>query len=181
MTDAYVSSVNLSAAHTFSKKSFSTIKLKAGLGVVGDAHAGKTVQHRSRVRANPTQPNLRQVHLIHEELFELLRHKGFTIKPGELGENITTSGLYPLALPTGTRLFIGAEVILEVTGLRNPCLQLDEFQNGLLKAVVARDAEGNLFRKAGIMSVVLRDGEVRPGDEIGLELPPEPWRRLERV
>ena len=146
-----------------------------------DAHAGKTVQHRSRVLADPTQPNLRQVHLIHEELFELLRNESFTVTPGQLRENITTSGLYLLALPTGTRLSIGAEVVLEVTGLRNPCAQLDGFQKGLLKAVLDKDAEGNLYRKAGIMSAVLNGGVVRPGDEIELELSSEPWRRLERV
>ena len=177
---ARVSSVSLSAAHAFSKDPVSAL-LIAGFGVVGDAHAGRTVQHRSRVLADPTQPNLRQVHLIHEELFELLRNEGFTVAPGQLGENITTSGLYLLVLPTGTRLSIGAEVVLEVTGLRNPCAQLDGLQKGLLKAVLDRDTKGNLCRKAGIMSVVLRGGVVRPGDEIGLRLPPEPWRRLERV
>ena len=180
-SNAHVSSVSLSAAHTFSKTPVSAVRLAAGFGVVGDAHAGKTVQHRSRVLADPTQPNLRQVHLIHEELFELLRNEGFTVAPGQLGENITTSGLYLLALPTGTRLSIGAEVVLEVTGLRNPCAQLDGLQKGLLKAVLDKDADGHLFRKAGIMSAVLNGGVVRPGDEIGPRLPPEPWRRLERV
>ena len=178
---ARVSTVSLGAAHTFSKELAPFVELKAGLGVVGDAHAGKTVQHRSRALADPTQPNLRQVHLIHEELFELLGSEGFTVSPGQLGENITTCGLYLLALPTGTRLQLGATVVLEVTGLRNPCAQLDGFQKGLLAAVLDKDADGNLFRKAGLMSIVLRGGNVRPGDAIRLQLPQEPWRKLERV
>ena len=181
MSGTSVSAVSLSAAHTFSKELASAIKLQAGSGVVGDIHAGKTVQYRSRVLTDPTQPNLRQVHLIHEELFDILGNKGFTVLPGQLGENITTRGLYLLALPTGTRLLIGATVVLEITGLRNPCAQLDGFQNGLLAAVLDKDADGELFRKAGLMSVVLNGGEVRPGDEIRPWLPPEPWRRLERV
>ena len=175
-----VSAVSLSVAHTFSKAPASVIELIAGLGVSGDAHAGKTVQHRSRVAADPTQPNRRQVHLMHEELFTLLGARGTAVSAGQLGENITTKGLYLLALPTGTRLHLGAEVVLEVTGLRNPCAQLDGFQKGLLGAVLDRNAEGE-FRKAGIMSVVLAGGAVRPGDDIGLEMPPEPWAKLERV
>ena len=181
MNNAYVTAVNLSAAHAFGKVSVPAVTLIAGVGASGDAHAGRTVQHRSRVRADPTQPNLRQVHLLHDELFTALADKNFAVKAGQLGENITTKGLYLLGLSTGTQLFIGAEVVLEVTGLRNPCAQLDGFQRGLLGAVLDRDAEGNLFRKAGIMSVVLRGGVVRAGDEIRLEEPPEPHRRLERV
>jgi len=173
--------VSLSAGHTFSKARRSAVTLLAGLGVAGDAHAGETVKHRSRVAADPAQPNLRQVHLIHAELPEALGARGFAVSPGGLGENITTRGLYLLALPTGTRLHLGAEAVVEITGLRNPCAQLDRFQPGLLGAVLDRDAEGTLFRKAGVMGVVLTGGEVRPGDAIGLELPPEPWGRLERV
>ena len=175
-----IAAVSLSAVHRFSKTPVSAINLIAGRGVLGDAHAGKTVQHRSRVLADPTQPNLRQVHLIHEELFTSLATEGFTVTAGQLGENITTRGLYLLALPTGTRLHIG-KVILELTGLRNPCAQLGGFQKGLLGAVLDRDTEGTLFRKAGVMSVVLRGGEVKPGDEIGLEPPPAPYKKLERV
>ena len=175
-----VAAVSLGATHTFSKTPVSSVCLQTGLGVSGDAHAGKTVQHRSRIRADPTQPNLRQVHLIHEELFTVLRAEGFAVTAGQLGENITTKGLYLLALPTGTRLYIG-EVILELTGLRNPCAQLDGFQKGLLDAVLDRDFEGNLFRQAGIMSVVICGGVVQPGDEIGLGPPSEPWTRLARV
>ena len=175
-----VSAVSLSTTHTFGKAPVSVINLVAGFGVSGDAHAGQTIQHRSRVAADPNQPNLRQVHLIHEELFANLVAEGFTVTAGQLGENITTRGLYLLALPTGTRLRIG-EAVLELTGLRNPCAQLSGFQKGLLGAVLDRDAEGELFRKAGIMGVVLLGGAVRPGDEIELELPPEPHKRLERV
>ena len=168
------------AAHTFGKTPQSRVRLLAGSGVEGDAHAGATVKHRSRVRADPTQPNLRQVHLIHAELLDALNAAGFTVSAGALGENVLTRGLYLLGLPTGTRLYLGSAVV-EVTGLRNPCGQLDRFQNGLLAAVLDRDADGNLFRKAGIMGVVLKGGEIGPGDEIGLELPPEPHKRLERV
>lgn len=176
-----MTAVSCGAAHTFGKAGQQSIRLLAGLGVAGDAHAGVTVKHRSRVAADPTQPNLRQVHLIHAELFDALRAQGFSVSAGELGENLTTRGLYLLALPTGTRLHLGAEAVVEITGLRNPCAQLDTFQSGLLGAVLDRDAEGTLFRKAGVMGVVLAGGVVRPGDAVGLELPPEPHRSLERV
>lgn len=172
--------VGLGAAHTFSKAPQPRIRLLAGSGVAGDAHAGATVRHRSRVRADPTQPNLRQVHLIHAELLDALNMAGFTVAAGALGENVLTRGLYLLALPTGTRLYLGGAVV-EVTGLRNPCAQLEDFQKGLLGAVLDRNADGSLFRKAGIMGVVLRGGEVGAGDEIGLALPPEPHKQLERV
>ena len=175
-----VVAVSLGAAHTFSKTPQPVVRLLAGLGVLGDAHAGRTVQHRSRVRADPAQPNLRQVHLIHAELLGGLSAAGFRVAAGALGENILTRGLYLLALPTGTRLHLGGAVV-EVSGLRNPCAQLDGLQPGLLGAVLDRGADGTLFRKAGIMGVVLRGGEVRPGDVIGLEEPPEPHTRLERV
>lgn len=172
--------VSLGAAHAFSKTPQPRVRLLAGLGVLGDAHAGETVRHRSRVRADPTQPNLRQVHLIHAELLDVLSAAGFGVGAGSLGENVLTRGLYLLGLPTGTRLHFGSAVV-EVTGLRNPCAQLDTFQPGLLEAVLDQDAEGNLFRKAGIMGVVLRGGAVGPGDEIWVEEPPEPHKRLERV
>jgi MOSC domain-containing protein YiiM len=139
---------------------------------------GETVQHRSRVRKDPTQPNLRQVHLIHAELFDELRDKGFTVAPGDLGENITTSGIDLLALPTGTRLHFGSAAVIEVTGLRNPCIQIDRFQQGLMAATLDRDGDGNVVRKAGIMSVVIADGDVRPGDVVGIELPEAPHRPL---
>jgi MOSC domain-containing protein YiiM len=149
--------------------------------VEGDVHAGVTVKHRSRVAQDPTQPNLRQVHFIHEELFTEVLAEGFEVAPGQLGENITTRGIDLLALPAGTLLRLGGEAVVEVTGLRNPCLQIDRFQDGLLKQVVGRDEAGNIVRRAGIMSVVKAGGTVRPGDPIEVELPAGPHRPLERV
>lgn len=176
-----VTAVSRNGEHTFSKQNRSGIRLQAGIGVEGDAHAGVTVQHRSRVAQDPTQPNLRQVHLMHAELHEELGAKGFQVEAGQLGENITTRGLDLLGLPTGTKLKIGDTAVIEVTGLRNPCAQIDKFQPGLQAAVLDRDAQGELIRKAGIMAVVLEGGDVRPGDPIRAELPPEPHRKLERV
>ncbi|CAL9528698.1 hypothetical protein SUDANB106_04009 [Streptomyces sp. enrichment culture] len=176
-----VVAVSSSGEHSFGKPNRESVTLLAGLGVEGDAHAGRTVKHRSRVARDPTQPNLRQVHLIHEELFAEVGEAGFTVKPGELGENITTRGLDLLGLPTGTLLRIGAEAVVEVTGLRNPCPQIDGFQRGLLKRVVGRDEDGNVVRRAGIMGVVRAGGVVRPGDAVGVELPDGPHRPLEKV
>ena len=173
-----VIAVSLRSSHHFSKTPGLGIRLLTGLGVAGDAHMGATVKHRSRVRKDPSAPNLRQVHLIHAELFEELRGKGFVVQPGDLGENVTTSGVDLLAFPTGTRLHLGASAIVEVTGLRNPCIQIDNFQNGLMAATLDRDADGNLVRKAGIMSIVIADGDVQPGDAIGVELPALPHRPL---
>jgi MOSC domain-containing protein YiiM len=173
-----VVAVSLRAGHHFSKTPSQCIRLLRGLGVAGDAHMGETVKHRSRVRKDPAQPNLRQVHLIHAELFEEVRAKGFTLAPGELGENITTSGIDLLALPAGTRLHLGDSAVVEITGLRNPCFQIDHFQNGLMAATLDRDADGNLVRKAGIMSIVISEGDVRPGDAIRIELPNKPHRSL---
>jgi MOSC domain-containing protein YiiM len=176
-----VVAVHRSATHTFSKPTHDSIQLLAGLGVAGDAHMGATVKHRSRVAADPTQPNLRQVHLIHAELHDELQAAGFKIMAGEMGENITTHGIAVLGLPTGTRLHIGATAVVEVTGLRNPCAQLDRFQSGLKAAVLGRDEHGNLIRKAGIMGIVLTSGMVKAGDLIRIELPQPPYRPLERV
>jgi MOSC domain-containing protein YiiM len=176
-----VVAVSSRIGHHFSKTPALSIRLLRGLGVAGDAHMGETVKHRSRVRKDPTQPNLRQVHLIHAELFCELRAKGFAIEPGDLGENITTSGIDLLSLPTGTRLHLGASAIVEITGLRNPCIQLDHFQQGLLAATLDRDADGNPVRKAGVMSIVIAEGDVRPGEVISVELPAEPHRRLQPV
>jgi MOSC domain-containing protein YiiM len=178
---AHVVSVSLSPEHAFSKQTEPFITLIAGLGVQGDAHCGVTVKHRSRVAQNPDQPNLRQVHLIHSELFTELSGKGFHISPGQLGENITTSGIDLLALPVDTVLHIGKQVTLQLTGLRNPCAQLDAYQQGLTAAVLGRDADGKLVRKAGVMSIVLTGGAVQPGDEIRISLPAEPHRAMERV
>lgn len=150
----------------------------AGLGVRDDAHAGKTVRHRSRVARDPKQPNLRQVHLMHAELFDQLMAQDFAVWPGDLGENVTTSGIALLELPTGARLHLGANAVVEVTGLRNPCAQLDRFQPGLMAALLGRDAQGALVRKAGVMAIVLAGGEVRPDDPIAIELPPLPRTAL---
>lgn len=178
---ATVTAVSSNSEYSFTKPNRDSIRLLAGLGVEGDVHAGVTVRHRSRVAQDPTQPNLRQVHLIHEELFAEVSAEGFTVAPGELGENITTRGIRLLALPVGTLLRIGDEAVVEVTGLRNPCRQIDSFQDGLLKQVVGRDEAGNIVRKAGIMSIVKQGGTVRPGDTITVELPDKPYRPLERV
>lgn len=177
----HVVSVSLSGTHAFSKDVTHEITLLEGLGVQGDAHQGVTVQHRSRVAQDPTQPNLRQVHLIHAELFGELAAKGFAVTPGQLGENITTAGLDLLGLPVDAELHIGASAIVKITGLRNPCAQLDAFQPGLMAAVLGRVADGKLIRKAGIMGVVLAGGVVRPGDAIHVTMPARPHRALERV
>lgn len=167
--------------HRFSKQATNEIKIAAGLGVEGDAHQGRQVKHRSRVRVDPSQPNLRQVHLIHAELLDELASKGFHVAPAELGENITTRGIDLLALPTGTLLRIGSEVILKVTGLRNPCRQIEQFQTGLLAAVLDRQPDGKLIRKTGIMTIVIAGGAVRLGDPIEVELPSPPFVPLDRV
>jgi len=170
--------VSSRAGHHFSKAPCLSIRLLKGLGVAGDAHMGETVKHRSRVRKDPSQPNLRQVHLMHAELFDELRAKGFVVRPADLGENITTAGIDLLSLPAGTRLHLGASAVVEITGLRNPCIQIDDFQKGLMAATLDRDADGNLVRKAGIMSIVLADGDVRSGDAISVELPAAPHQAL---
>jgi len=180
-SSALVVAVSASAEHTFSKPVQKSIRLLSGLGVEGDAHLGTTVQHRSRVAKDPTQPNLRQVHLIHEELLDELNAAGFRLAPGAIGENITTRGIDLLALPRGTRLHIGDAAIVGVTGLRDPCRQLNDYRPGLMAAVLSRDEHGNLVRKAGIMGIVLAAGEVRAFDKIRVELPPPPHRRLDRV
>ncbi|HXO00918.1 MAG TPA: MOSC domain-containing protein [Stellaceae bacterium] len=175
-----VIAVSRSPSHTLSKPNEGSIRLLAGFGVEGDAHMGVTVKHRSRVAKDPTVPNLRQVHLIHAELHDELETAGFRLAPGVMGENVTTRGVDLLGLPTGARLRLG-RALVEVTGLRNPCAQLNKIQPGLMAATLDRDAAGNLIRKAGVMAIVLAAGEVRPGDAIEIELPPEPRRRLEPV
>jgi MOSC domain-containing protein YiiM len=167
--------------HRFSKRVADEIALLEGLGVEGDAHAGVTVRHRGRVAADPTQPNLRQVHLIHAELHDELREQGFAVEPGQLGENITTRGLDLLALPRGTLLRLGRLAVVQVTGLRNPCYQINDFRPGLLKAVLDKDEQGHLIRKAGIMGIVLRGGPVKPGDPIRVDQPKQPHLPLDRV
>lgn len=181
MSGAVVTAVSSSGRHGFSKTNQSVVRLVAGLGVEGDAHSGATVQHLSRVRRDPTQPNLRQVHLVHAELHDTLASAGFDVGPGDMGENVTTRGVDLLALPAGTLLRLGVEAVIEVTGLRNPCVQLDRFRAGLMGAVLDRDADGGIVRKAGVMAVVVTGGEVRPGDGITLEQPPEPHQPLAPV
>jgi MOSC domain-containing protein YiiM len=179
--DGQVEAVHVSPTHSLVKQPQASIRLLAGRGVEGDAHMGTTVKHRSRVRRDPTQPNLRQVHLIHGELHDELRAAGFQVAAGQMGENITTRRLDLLNLPAGARLHLGPAAVIEVTGLRNPCDQLDRIQPGLMAAVLGRDEHGNLVRKAGVMAVVLTGGEVRAGDPIRVELPPPPHRPLQPV
>jgi MOSC domain-containing protein YiiM len=164
-----------------SKPQAERIRLLTGLGVEGDAHAGATVKHRSRVARDPTTPNLRQVHLIPSEIHDELRGQGFEVAAGQMGENITTSGIDLFALPVRTKLRMGVEAVIELTGLRTPCAQLDGIQSGLMSACLKRDGNGELVRRAGVMSVVLSDGEVVPGDAIGVELPEEPHQPLMAV
>ena len=173
-----VKAVSRSAKHTFSKPNEERITLLAGHGVEGDAHAGKTVKHLSRILKFGNAPNLRQVHLIHQELFEELRAAGFAVSPGQMGENVTTAGVDLLNLPRGARLHLGDDAVIEVTGLRNPCRQLDKLQPGLMAATLARDIAGNLQRKAGIMGIVLSGGEVKNGDPIRIEFPSGPHEPL---
>ena len=176
-----VVAVSRSPTHTLSKPNRDGIRLLAGLGVEDDAHQGETVKHRSRVARDPSRPNLRQVHLIHAELHDELRAAGFAVAAGQMGENVTTRGVDLLGLPTGARLRLGDSAVVEVTGLRNPCAQLDRLQPGLMAATLGRDEHGALVRKAGVMGIVLAGGEVRPGDPIRVELPPEPHRPLAPV
>ncbi len=179
--NATVIAVSRGRSHRFSKLPQLGIRLLEGLGVEGDAHAGVTVKHRSRVAADPSQPNLRQVHLLHAELFDELLNAGYRIAPGEIGDNVTTRGIDLLGLPQGARLRLGGGAVVEVTGLRNPCVQLDRYRPGLMQACLSRDADGGLVLKAGIMAIVLAGGDVRPGDAITVEIPPGPHRRLQRV
>lgn len=181
VSTAQVIAVARDDAHRFSKQRVDVIRLLAGLGVEGDAHLGETVKHRSRVAVDPTQPNLRQVHLIQLELLEELSGKGFAVGPAELGENVTTQGIDLLGLPRGVRLHLGETAVVEITGLRNPCVQIDDFQPGLLRAVLDKTPDGEIIRKSGVMGIVVTGGDVRPGDPIMIELPPEPHRLLERV
>lgn len=174
-------SVHASPGHTLRKPGRPAIRLVEGLGVEGDAHAGVTVQHRSRVRRDPTQPNLRQVHLIHAELHDELAGRGFVVGAGDMGENVTTRRVDLLGLPAGARLRLGDDAVVEVTGLRNPCVQLDRLHAGLMAAVVGQDPAGNLVRRAGVMAVVVAGGEVRPGDPVRIELPAPPHRPLAPV
>jgi len=174
----FVIIVSLSAEHTFSKPNQESIRLIEGLGVEGDAHAGKKVKHRYLAKLDPERPNLSQIHLIHVELLDKLHEKGFSVSPGQLGENITTKGVDLLGLPTGTKLKIGKNAVIEITGLRNPCKQIDQFQKGLQKALLHKDEDGNLVSEAGVMGIVVVGGEIFPGDPIVVDLPPKPHHPL---
>ena len=181
MTSASVVSVSRDPEHRFSKEVVDDIVLVAGLGVEGDAHAGTTVQHRSRVARDPSQPNLRQVHLVHAELFDEVQDSGFEVAPGELGENVTTRGVDLLGLPRGAVLRLGPDAVVEVTGLRNPCVQIDGFEAGLMRELVTRDGTGQVVRKAGVMAVVLAGGRVAPDDGVVVELPDGEHEALQPV
>ena len=176
-----VVSLSKDAHHRFSKIVCDSLSFSEGRGVDGDAHSGRSVQHRSRVKIDPNQANLRQVHLLQAELLSELQQRGFQVEPGAMAENVLTSGIDLLALPSNTVLKLGDEVVLRLTGLRNPCAQLDKYQQGLKKAVFDFDAQGNLVRKAGVMAVVLKSGLVRVGDPIVIEYPAQPFEALEPV
>jgi MOSC domain-containing protein YiiM len=176
-----VVAVSLRPDHFISKENVSSIRLLEGRGVEGDAHCGPKARHRSRVRRNPDEENRRQVHLVHSELHDELRGEGYDLAPGQIGENVTTRGVDLLALPAGARLRLGGEAVVEVTGLRTPCKQLDGIKPGLMKAMVVRRPDGTAISKTGVMGVVVAGGEVRPGDPIAVELPAEPHSRLEPV
>jgi MOSC domain-containing protein YiiM len=176
-----VVALHRSGRHRFSKDPVGELDLVAGVGIDGDVHAGPLVQHRSRVAADPTQPNLRQVHLIASELFEVLAAAGHDVSAGDLGENITTQGLDVHGLAVGSMLLIGDDALVAVTGLRNPCAQIEQFQPGLLRHVAFRTNDGVLVRRAGIMGVVIRGGSVSIGDAIAVSSPPGPPRDLDRV
>jgi MOSC domain-containing protein YiiM len=181
MTAPYIQALARDGAHHFSKQPVESLTLLTGLGVEGDAHAGVTVKHRSRVARDPSRPNLRQLHLLHAEIFEELAPQGFALNPGDIGENVTTRGLDLLGLGTGTRLCLGREAIIEITGLRNPCAQLDHFRAGLMAAMLGRDAAGGLIRKSGVMAIVLQGGLLRVGDPIIILPPAGPYHPLQPV
>jgi MOSC domain-containing protein YiiM len=179
--EGVVVAVHRDASHRFSKQTVDRIRLEEGIGVEGDAHAGPTVQHRSRRRRDPGRPNLRQVHLLPLDLLTRVNALGYDVTPGALGENVTTDGLDLLGLPTGALLGLGDHAVVEVTGLRNPCVQIDRFRPGLLKEVIHTTDDGQVVRLAGVMGVVRRGGVVSPGDPVEVELPAAPHRRLEPV
>ena len=173
-----VETVHLSSAHTMGKASVDAIRLVEGIGVEGDAHAGTTVQHLSRIARDPSQPNLRQVHLIPAEVHDELETVGLAVAPGEMGENVTTRGVDLFALPVGTRLRLGPVAEVELTGLRNPCRQLEGVREGLQSAVLLRSPTGDLVRRAGVMAIVVTAGPVAPGDSIDVVLPVGPHEPL---
>lgn len=220
-----VLAVSSSSEHTFSKSNQAVITLIVGHGVQGDCHAGKTVQHRSRLKIQPPPPNLRQVHLIQSEIFEEVRQNELrddvsrrhdptkvasflssffshdsnpgagssepsssgssshpSLLPGQLGENVTTQGIDLLGLSEGTVLRfvddgddteekkqdVATSVAgIRITGLRNPCPQIEKFRDGLQDRFIVRDEQRKIVgRKAGVMGVVENGGEVKPGMKI---------------
>ena len=181
MKTGKIISLNKSPKHCLSKQPYASISLLKGLGVEGDVHMGKTVKHRSRVAKDPTQPNFRQIHLIPNELFTELRLLGFEVRAGEMGENITTEGINLLELPKDTILKIGLEAKIKITGLRNPCNQLNSIKSGLMQAVISKDASGNLIRKAGVMGIVIEGGVITLDDHIEIHLPSKPFEKLDKV
>ena len=166
-----VLSVSRDDKHRFSKPTVSSIRLVAGFGVEGDSHAGATVQHLYEKKRNPSAPNLCQVHFMAAELFDDLVPTGYTVAPGELGENVTTEGINLMSLPLGTQLHLGAQAVVSVTGMRSPCSLINGYQKGLMKQLIKTDAAGTVHRRGGIMGVVVRGGVVNPGDCIRVELP----------
>jgi hypothetical protein len=178
---ATVRALHRSAEYTFSKETCPSLELIAGIGVADDVHAGAAVRHRSRVERDPLQPNLRQVHLFDSELLDLLSGEGFALTPGVLGENITTSGLAALSLPTGTLLRVGPKALLALTGIRNPCAQIEARFPGLLKRMVHRTELGDLVRLTGAMAVVVQPGTIHEGDRIAVQLPPGDPQPLQLV
>lgn len=179
--NAQVSAVSKSNTHSFSKTPSTSINLIEGHGVEGDAHSGKTVKHRSRIAKDPSQPNLRQVHLIHSELHDELIEQGFRVGPGIMGENITTKGIDILGLPRDSLLRIGDNAVIKITGLRNPCKQLEDYQKGLLKALLDKTPDGELIRKSGVMGIVISGGVIKTDDLIKIQLPDKPYHKLECV
>ena len=179
MSAAKVMAVSLAAQHGFAKQPQACIRLLAGEGVEGDAHRGTTVQHLYQVRRDPSKPNLCQVHLFAAEKLGELAAAGYPLGPGEIGENVLTCGVDLLALPRGTRVRLGAQAVVEITGLRTPCSQIDGYRTGLQKLLWGpRDAKGKRERRAGVMAVVVTGGEVLPGDPLVVELPLEPHQPL---
>lgn len=177
----FVVGVSRDSEHRFSKAAVDSIRVIEGFGVEGDAHAGKTIQHLHPMRLDPTRPNLRQVHLIQFELYDELRDLGYDVSPGQLGENVTTRGVDLLALPQRTRLQVGPDAVLEVTGLRSPCHQINDFRPSLLKQVIHTEEDGTVVRRTGVMSIVLTGGPIRPDDTITVVLPDGDHTPLEVV
>ena len=181
MSIGIVVAVSLNPKHTFSKLPQLSIHLLAGLGVEGDAHCGSTVRHRYLVRRNPAAPNRTQVHLLEAEFLEALATDAPNFPafhPGDFGENILTRSIRLISLPLGTRLHLGPTAIVELTGLRSPCKQMNTLRPGLMKASFV---PGTRRHRAGVMAVVLEAGTLSAADTIHVELPPEPHIALRPV